>query len=73
MQQSAERGRGAWVKMRKYGLQNYAELAIQRYKRIIGNKMHSREIARQKNEANIATRLLNKFAKLGMPVSVRIA
>jgi len=54
-------GSGGWCKMRKYGKQNYAELAMQRYKRIIGNRMHSKDIARQKNEAIIGASILNKF------------
>ena len=67
-----ERCRGAWSKMRKYGMQNRAELAILRYKKIIGNKMHSRELSRQKNEASIAASILNVFTQMGMPTSVRI-
>lgn len=66
-------GAGGWFKMRKYTMQNYAELAVQRYKRIIGNKMHSRELARQQNEAIIATSILNKFTAIGMPISRRVA
>ena len=66
-------GYGGWYKMRKYGLQNYAELAMQRYKRIIGPKMHSRDLLRQKNEAVIATSILNKFTTLGMPLSEKVA
>ena len=66
-------GSGGWCKMRKYGKQNYAELAMQRYKRIIGNRMHSKDIARQKNEAIIGASILNKFTAIGMPISVRVA
>ena len=58
--------------MRKYGMQNYVELAVQRYKRIIGNKMHSKDFARQQNEAIIAVSILNKFSSIGMPESIRI-
>jgi len=68
-----EHGKGAWCKMRKYGMQNYAELAMQRYKRIIGNKMHSRDLERQQNEAIIAASILNKFTAIGMPISKRVA
>lgn len=68
-----EHGKGAWCKMRKYGRQNYAELAMQRYKRIIGNKMHSRDLVRQGNEAIIAASILNKFTAIGMPISKRVA
>ena len=60
-------------KIRKYGLQNYVELTIQRYKRIIGNKMHSRDSARQQNEAIIAVSILNKFTAIGMPISKLVA
>ena len=67
-----ERCRGAWSKMRKYGMQSKAELAILRYKKIIGNKMHSRELSRQKNEVIIAASILNKFTQMGMPTSVLI-
>jgi len=34
-------GRMAWQRMRKYGKRNYSELAIQRYKRILGNTLTS--------------------------------
>lgn len=67
-----ERCRGAWSKMRKYGMQSRAELFMLRYKKIIGNRMHSKELSRQKNEAVIAASILNKFTQMGMPSSVRI-
>ena len=66
-------GYKGWYKIRKYGLQNYAELSIQRYKKIIGPRMHSRDLLRQKNEAVIATSILNKFTTLGMPISEKVA
>lgn len=66
-------GYGGWSKMRKYGMQNYAELGIQRYKRIIGNKMHTKDIVRQKNEAIIGASILNRFTATGMPKSYRVA
>ena len=66
-------GYKGWYKIRKYGFQNYAELAMQRYKKIIGPKMHSRDLLRQKNEAVIATSILNKFTTLGMPISKKVA
>jgi hypothetical protein len=66
-------GYKGWYKIRKYGFQNYAELSIQRYKKIIGAKMHSRDLLRQKNEAIIATSILNKFTTLGMPNSKKAA
>ena len=66
-------GYKGWYKIRKYGLQNYAELSMQRYKKIIGAKMHSRNLVRQKNEAVIAASVINKFTTLGMPDSKKVA
>ena len=66
-------GYKGWYKIRKYGLQNYAELSMQRYKKVIGAKMHSRNLARQKNEAVIAASVINKFTTLGMPDSKKVA
>lgn len=66
-------GYNGWYKIRKYGFQNYAELSIQRYKKIIGPKMHSRDLLRQKNEVVIATSILNKFTTLGIPISKKVA
>ena len=63
-------GYKGWYKIRKYGFQNYAELTMLRYKKIIGPKMHSRDLLRQKNEAVIATSILNKFTTLGVLIQL---
>jgi hypothetical protein len=60
-----------WQRVRNYGKRNYAELAIQRYKRILGNRLHGRELSRQKNEAMLGCGILNKMTSLGMPASYR--
>lgn len=64
-------GRIHWQKQYHYGRRNLAELAIQRYKRILGNTLQSREINRQKPEAMIGCGVLNKMTALGMPLSYR--
>jgi len=64
-------GRMHWQRVREYGRRNYSEWAIQRYKKILGNKLHSRELSRQKNEAMIGCGILNKMTRLGMPQSHR--
>jgi len=61
-------GRMAWQRSRHYSQRNYSELGIQRYKRILGRAMHSREFSRQKQEAMIGCGVLNKMTSLGMPV-----
>jgi len=54
-------GHMEWQKRRDYGKRNYSELAIQRYKRILGNKLHARDFERQKQEAIIGCSILNKM------------
>jgi len=65
-------GRIGWQKLTGYKLRAYAELAIQRYKRIIGNTMKARELPQQKAEAQSSVRLLNVMTGLGMPISIKI-
>ena len=64
-------GRMAWQRVRGYGKRNNDELAIQRYKKIIGNRLHARKLPRQKNEAMLGCSILNKMTSLGMPASYR--
>ncbi len=64
-------GRMPWQRARDYGKRNYAELSIQRYKKILGNQLHARTLSRQKNEAIIGCGILNKMTGLGMPISYR--
>lgn len=68
-----ERGRIKWQKKTLYNLRNYAELAMQRFKRIFGNTLKARALPQQKTEAWIATSALNRMTQLGMPISVKIA
>ncbi len=67
-----EHGRIGWQKQTDYGLRSYIELAIQRYKGIIGNCMNARALPQQKTEAWVSASALNKMTNLGMPVSVKI-
>jgi hypothetical protein len=46
---------------------------VQRYQKILGEQMHSRELARQKNEAMLGCGIINKMTSLGMPQSYRTA
>jgi hypothetical protein len=68
----AAHGRIAWQRQTDYGLRSRVELAIQRYKRIIGNGMKARALPQQKTEAWFSTSALNMMTNLGMPVSVKI-
>jgi hypothetical protein len=51
IQEMANQGRMGWQKTRNYGRRNYSELAIQRYKKILGNTLHARKLENQKLEA----------------------
>lgn len=66
-----QHGRIAWQKKTGYGLRNYAELAVERYKRIFGKAMKARAVPQQKTEAWISASTLNRMTNLGMPVSVK--
>ena len=66
-------GRMNWQRKSGYGRRNNSELAIQRYKRIIGRSLHSREFENQKIESIIGASVLNKMTSLGMPGSYRTA
>jgi hypothetical protein len=64
-----QNGQIAWQKKTGYGLRNYAELAMQRVKRIIGNTTKARKLPQQKAEAWASAVALNQMTGLVMPVS----
>lgn len=64
-------GRMTWQRITEYGLRALVELAVLRYKTIIGPKMKARELPQQKTEADVSVRVLNRMTNLGMPVSVK--
>ena len=66
-------GRMQWQRNREYGRRNLSELGVQRYQKILGDTLHSREICRQKQEAMIGCGVLNKMTSLGMPASYKYA
>jgi hypothetical protein len=67
-----EHGRRAWERINNYGLRSLVELAMLRYKTIIGPKLKARVLPQQKTEASVSVRVLNRMTSLGMPVSVKI-
>jgi hypothetical protein len=62
-----------WQSVRQYGKRNISETAMQRYKKVIGNTLHSREFENQSKEMLLGCSILNRFTKLGMPNSYRVA
>ncbi|WP_239994332.1 transposase [Photobacterium phosphoreum] len=62
-----------WQRSKYYGRRNVSETAMQRYKKIIGPKLHSRKFSNQQQEMLIGCSILNRFTQLGMPSSFRVA
>jgi len=68
-----ERGRLGWQRAVNYGKRSLAEVAMFRYKKVIGRGLHARTLPTQKTEAKVACKVINIVTALGMPVSRRIA
>ena len=69
----AERGRMAWQKATGYNARARAEAAVSRYKRVIGDGLHSRTDRRRATEVHVGVHALNRMLDLGRPTYVRTA
>jgi transposase len=67
-----ERGRLGWQKAVNYGRRSLGEVAMMRYKALIGRRLHARTLPTQKTEAAAGCKVINIMTQLGMPVSQRI-
>ena len=67
-----ERGRRGWQKTVNYGRRSLGEVAMMRYKTVIGRRLHARTLPTQKAEVAAGCKVLNAMTRLGMPVSQRI-
>jgi hypothetical protein len=68
-----ERGRRGWQKAVNYGCRSLGEVAMMRYKTLIGRRLHARTLPTQKTEAAVGCKVINIMTHLGMPVSQPIA
>ncbi len=68
-----DRGRLGWQRAVGYGRRSLGETAVFRYKTITGRGLRARTLPAQKTEARAACSVLNRMARLGMPMSQRIA
>ena len=68
-----DKGRLGWQKAVGYGRRSLGETAVFRYKTIIGRGLRARTLPSQTTEARVASSVLNRMTRLGMPVSQRIA
>jgi hypothetical protein len=66
-------GREQWKKEVGYHKRSLVEVAMFRYKTIIGDKIMSRKFENEKVEVRIGCAILNKMTALGMPKSIKIA
>ena len=69
----AQRGRLGWQRASGYNWRALVEADISRWKRVIGDGLHSRTDGRQATEVAIAADVLNRMLDLGRPEYVRIA
>lgn len=67
-----ERGRLGWQKVVNYGRRSLGEVAMMRYKTVIGRRLHARTLPTQKAEAAAGCKVINIMSRLGMPVARRV-
>lgn len=66
-------GRKEWKKQIKYHRRSLVEVAMFRYKTIIGDKINARKFENEKTEVRINCSILNVMTNLGMPISKKVA
>lgn len=66
-------GRKEWKIKSGYHRRSLSETAMYRFKTIFGPTLYSRNLEKQKKEAKIKVRCLNKMTATGMPISEKIA
>lgn len=66
-------GREEWKKKVGYHKRSLVEVAMYRYKTIIGDKIMSRTFENEKVEVRLGCAILNKMTAIGMPKSIKIA
>ena len=69
----AERGRLGWQRAVQYGRRSLGEVAMLRYKTLIGRSLRARNLPAQKVEAAVGGKVLNIMTSLGMPASRKVA
>jgi hypothetical protein len=72
LQMIQARGRLGWQKAVNYGRRSLGEVAMMRYKTLIGRHLHARTLPMQKAEAAAGCKVINVMTSLGMPVSQRL-
>ncbi len=73
LQVISERGRLGWQKAVGYGRRSLVEVAMLRYKALIGHSLRARTLRTQKVEATAGCKVMNVLTSLGMPVTRKVA
>lgn len=73
IQMITERGRLGWQRAAHYSWRALAEVAMLRYKVLIGRRPRARTLPAQKVEAAIGCKVVNAMTSLSMPVSRKFA
>ncbi|MDQ2105262.1 IS5 family transposase [Azospirillum isscasi] len=68
-----ERGWLGWQRAVQYGRRSLVEVAMLRYKVLIGRSLRARTLPAQKAEAKAACAVINRMTSLGMPTSRKVA
>lgn len=68
-----ELGEKEWKKQSGYHRRSLSETAMMRFKVIFGNKLFSRKLDRQKTEAAIKVKMMNRMTGIGMPISKKVS
>lgn len=63
-------GREYWKQESDYHKRSLSETAMFRFKNIFGAQLSTRKLKKQKVEAKLKSKILNKFTAIGMPVSI---
>ncbi len=67
-----ERGRLGWQRAVQYGRQSLGEVAMMRYKQVIGRSQLARTLPAQKLEAAVGCKVMNIMTSLGMPATFKV-
>lgn len=73
IQRIVERGRRGWQRDVRYGRRSLGEVAMMRYKQLIGRSLRARSLPTQKAEAAVACKDMNIMTSLGMPTTRKVA
>lgn len=65
-------GRLGWQKAVGYGRRSLVEVAMLRYKTLIGRSLRARTLRTQKVEATVGCKVMNIMISLGMPISHKV-